>query len=59
MFYLFLLAHLVLSLLGAPERCRAMGAAGRQDVTAHWSWQLAAHRLRAVYGSLMAEKAPS
>jgi glycosyltransferase involved in cell wall biosynthesis len=53
------LADALLSLLGAPERCRAMGAAGRQDVTAHWSWQLAAHRLRAVYVSLVAENAPS
>jgi glycosyltransferase involved in cell wall biosynthesis len=46
------LADALLALLGDPERCRAMGAAGRRDVAAHWTWQLAAERLRAVYGSL-------
>ena len=53
------LADALLSLLRAPERCLAMGAAGRLDVRARWTWQLAAERLQLVYRSVMAGSAPS
>jgi glycosyltransferase involved in cell wall biosynthesis len=53
------LADALLSLLRAPERCLAMGAAGRLDVSARWTWQLAAERLQLVYRSVMAGSAPS
>lgn len=48
------LADALLALLADPERCRSMGAAGREEAAAHWTWRLAAERLRAVYASLMA-----
>ncbi len=48
------LADALLTLLADPERARAMGAAGRKDAVAHWTWQRAADRLCAVYGSLAA-----
>lgn len=48
------LADALLALLADPELCRVMGAAGREEVAAHWTWQLAAERLRSVYASLAA-----
>ena len=51
------LAEGLLSLLSEPARCRAMGAAGREDAVARWDWQFAARRLETVYASLMAGSA--
>jgi len=51
------LSHAIGQLLDQPERCRAMGAAGRLRVEQRFTWRRTAERTVAVYRELLAEKA--
>jgi phosphatidylinositol alpha-1,6-mannosyltransferase len=48
------LADAVVALLQAPERRRAMGAAGREWTTSHFSWQVLAQQAQAIFAKTSA-----
>lgn len=50
------LAEAILTLLKDPERTRAMGAAGRARVEAHFTTQIMVTRLEALYQTLLMDK---
>jgi glycosyltransferase involved in cell wall biosynthesis len=50
------LAREIAALLDAPERCRAMGAAGRERVLTHFTWRKAAERHVEVYREVIAQR---
>jgi glycosyltransferase involved in cell wall biosynthesis len=50
------LARSIAALLDAPERRRAMGAAGRRRVQDLFAWRRAAERMTEVYGELVAAR---
>jgi glycosyltransferase involved in cell wall biosynthesis len=52
-----LLGRAIAELLDAPERCRAMGEAGRARVEQRFTWQRTAERSVEVYRELIAERA--
>jgi glycosyltransferase involved in cell wall biosynthesis len=47
------LAEAIASLLDDPARARAFGAAGRRRAEVHFSWEVVAARLRALYEELI------
>jgi glycosyltransferase involved in cell wall biosynthesis len=53
------LAAAMASLLADRERCRAMGAAGRERVVERFTWQRNARELEALYAALGATSPPS
>jgi glycosyltransferase involved in cell wall biosynthesis len=50
------LSRAIAELLDQPDRCRAMGAAGRSRVEQRFTWRRTAERTVAVYRELLAEK---
>ena len=51
------LARAIGTLLDAPERCRAMGAAGRERVLSQFTWRRAAERTVDSYRELIDRRA--
>jgi glycosyltransferase involved in cell wall biosynthesis len=51
------LAQAILELLDDPHRRAKMGRAGRQKVLEHYTWEIIAERVRAVYGRVIASRA--
>jgi glycosyltransferase involved in cell wall biosynthesis len=47
------LAGAMASLLADPERCRLMGAAGRERVLERFTWEQHARGLEALYGDVL------
>jgi glycosyltransferase involved in cell wall biosynthesis len=50
------LAREIAALLDAPERCRAMGKAGRERVLQHFTWRKAAERHVEVYREVIEQR---